>query len=179
MARSTGSWLLGLFAVLTVATMVSCNGSPTSPSADPNLLVQLTDDHTDNVEQVNIFCSSVTANPVGGPPETMNLELSNNPQDLLVLRDAVIPLATAVVALGDYESLRINLDEQQSSIVEGGMTLPLRIPSQEIKILGGFRVDDDGTTTITLDFDAERSLVKLGNGEWLLKPVIAMEVSEP
>ena len=59
------------------------------------------------------------------------------------------------------------------------MTLPLRIPSQEIKILGGFRVDDDGTTTITLDFDAERSLVKLGNGEWLLKPVIAMEVSEP
>ena len=179
MARSTGSWLLGLFGVLTVAAVVSCNGSPTSPSADRNLFVQLTDDHTENVEQVNIFFRSVTANPVGGPPETMILELSSNPQDLLVLRDAVIPLATAVVTPGDYESLRINLDEQQSSIVEGGMTLPLRIPSQEIKILGRFRVDDDGTTTITLDFDAERSLVRLGNGEWLLKPVIAMEVSEP
>jgi hypothetical protein len=85
----------------------------------------------------------------------------------------------ATVEPGDYVSLRINLDEQLSNIVEGGTIFPIRIPSQEIKILGGFSVRDDGPTSVTLDFDAERSLVRLGNGEWLLKPIITMEVSRP
>lgn len=165
--------------VLTVLSMTACDDSPTAPSAGPNLIVQLTDAHTDTVEQVNLYFTSVTANPAGGPPETMALVLTDNPQDLLVLRDAVIPLAMATVEPGDYVSLRINLDEALSNIVEGGKTFPIRIPSEEIKILGGFSVDADGTTTVTLDFDAERSLVRLGNGDWVLKPVIGMEVSGP
>ena len=85
----------------------------------------------------------------------------------------------ARVEPGDYVSLRINLDEELSNIVEGGKIFLFRIPSEEIKILGGFSVRDDGTTSVTLDFDAQRSLVRLGNGGWLLKPVIGMEVSEP
>ena len=165
--------------VLAMFSTVACGDSPTAPSGNGNLVVQLTDDHTDNVEQVNIYFTSVTANSAGGPPETMTLVLSENPQDLLLLRDAVIPLATAVVEPGDYVSLRINLDADQSSVVEGGKTLPLQIPSGEIKILGGFTVSDNATTTVTLDFDAEASLVRQGNGNWLLKPVIAMEVAGP
>ena len=122
--------------VLAMFSTVACGDSPTAPSGSGNLVVQLTDDHTDNVEQVNIYFTSVTANSTGAPPETMTLVLSENPQDLLLLRDAVIPLATAVVEPGDYVSLRINLDADQSSVVEGGKTLPLQIPSGEIKILG-------------------------------------------
>ena len=45
------------------------------------------------------------------------------------------------------------------------------------KSLGGFEVGADGVTTVILDWDADESLVLRGNGEWLLKPVIAMEVS--
>ena len=97
---------------------------PTSPSGSGNLVVQLTDDHTDNVEQVKVFFNGVTADAASGPSETMALVLTDNPQDLLLLRDDVIPLATAIVAPGDYVSLRINLDEDQSSIVEGGRRFP-------------------------------------------------------
>ena len=165
-------------AVLTVC-VTACDDSPTAPSAGPNLVIQLTDDHTDNVEQVNLYFTSVTANSVNGPPETLAVVLTDNPQDLLVLRDAVIELATATVEPGDYVSLRINLGEELSNIVAGGKTFPIRIPSEEIKVLGGFTVRDDGTTRVTLDFDAEQSLVRLGNGEWLLKAVIGMEVSGP
>jgi hypothetical protein len=43
-----------------------------------------------------------------------------------------------------------------------------------VKILGGVAVDPDHKTTITLDFDAKSSLLRLGNGEWLLRPVIVM-----
>lgn len=175
---STIPVLAGL-TVLAMCSAVACGDSPTAPTSSGNLVVQLTDDHTDAVEQVNIYFTSVTANSTGGPPETMVLVLSENPQDLLLLRDAVIPLATAAVEPGDYVSLRINLDADQSNVVEGGKTLPLQIPSGEIKILGGFTVTDNGTTTVTLDFDAEASLVRQGNGNWLLKPVIAMEVAGP
>lgn len=179
MTTTPGSRAMDCLAILTVLSVIACNDSPTAPSPSANLIVQLTDDHTDNVEQVNLFFTSVTANPISGPPETIPVVLTDNPQDLLVLRDAVIPLAIARVEPGDYESLRINLDAEQSNIVEGGKVFPIRIPSEEIKILGGFTVRDDGTTRVTLDFDAERSLVRLGNGEWLLKPVISIEVSEP
>jgi len=87
--------------------------------------------------------------------------LANNPQDLLVLRDTIMPLATATVEPGDHLSLRIDLDEELSKIVEGWKIFPIRIPSEEIKILGGFTVRDDWTTTVTLDFDAERPLIQV------------------
>ena len=177
MTTTPGSRAMGCLAVLTVLSVMAYNDSPTAPSASANLVVQLTDGHTDNVEQVNLYFTSVTANSASGPPEPMAVVLTDNPQDLLVLRDAVITLAMATVEPGDYVSLRINLDEELSNIVEGGKIFPIRIPSQETKILGGFSIRDNGTTSVTLDFDAERSLVRLGNGEWLLKPVIAMEVS--
>jgi hypothetical protein len=169
------SRVLGGLALLTVLSVMACDESPIVPTPSANLVVQLTDDHTDNVEQVNLYFASVTANSAGGPPETMAVVLANNPQDLLVLRDAVIPLAT--VEPGYYVSFLINLHEELSNIVEGGKMFPIRIPSEEIKILGGFTVRDNGTTTVTLDFDAEQSLIRLGNGEWLLKPVVGMEVS--
>jgi hypothetical protein len=163
--------------VIALLALAACGEGPTSPSGNANLIVNLTDDHTDDVDEVNLFFTSVTANPTGGPPETLALALDTNPQDLLVLRDAVVALATSIVEPGDYVSLTINLDQERSNVVEAGEERSLRIPSEEIKILGGFAVGDDGVTIVTLDFDAEKSLVLLGNGEWLLTPVITMDVS--
>ena len=92
-----------------VLVLPACDGSPTSPSGSPNLVVNLTDDYTDDVDEVNIFFASVTANPTDGPPEILELALEQNPQDLLVLQDAVITLATSVVEPGEYASLTIIL----------------------------------------------------------------------
>jgi hypothetical protein len=175
-SRHLGPVCCALMGVL-VLLLAGCDGSPTAPGVGSNLIVHLTDGHTDDVDEVNIFFASVTANPTDGPPELLELALEENPQDLLVLQDAVITLATSVVEPGEYASLMINLDQEQSNVVEAGEERPLRIPSQEIKILGGFTVSEDGVTTVTLDFQAEESLVKLGNGDWLLTPVITMEVA--
>ena len=114
MTTTPHSRVLGGLALLTVLSVMACDESPIAPTPSANLVVQLTDDHTDTVEQVNLYFTSVTANSAGGPPETMAVVLADNPQDLLVLRDAVIPLATATVEPGDYVSLRINLDEELS-----------------------------------------------------------------
>jgi hypothetical protein len=90
--------------------------------------------------------------------------------DLLTLDNQVIALATGAVPAGDYEFIQIEIDPAQSSVLENGVTKSIQTPSNEIKILGGFTVDGD--TTVTLDFDAAKSLLPLGNGAWLLKPVI-------
>lgn len=160
--------------------LVACGDAPTSPTGNANLVVNLTDDHTDNVLEVNLFFTSVTANPKDGPPILVPLALDDddNPQDLLDLQERVIALATGVVDDGEYASITINLDQERSNILL--MTeevVPLRIPSEEIKILGGFTVTEERLTTVTLDFVAHESLVLLGNDEWLLQPVIIMEVS--
>ena len=76
------------------------------------------------------------------------------------------------VTAGEYEFIRVELDQSRSNVIVSGEALPLKIPSEEIKVLGGFVVPTGGFTNILLDFDADKSLVKLGNGNWLLKPVI-------
>lgn len=80
----------------------------------------------------------------------------------------------APTAPGRYEFIQVQLDESRSNVVDAGQVEPLQVPSEKIKLLGGFEFLEDGTTTVLLDFDAEQSLVLRGNGEWLLKPVILM-----
>ena len=83
--------------------------------------------------------------------------------------------ASPGVMAGNYEFIRVELSENGSSIVEAGTGAvhPLRIASDQISVLGGFTVHATGTTDVLLDFDAEASLRHLGNGGWLLTPVIS------
>jgi len=161
------------FTLLAVAGLVAaCGGSPTSPSGNANLRLMLTDAPIEGLDKVNIYFTSVTVKPVGKPGEELTLQLSENPVDLLTLDDKVIGFAAGVVTPGDFEFIHINIDQSKSFIVVKGVETPLRVPSEEIKILGGFTVDTNNATTLTLDFDAEASIVTLGNGGFLLKPVI-------
>lgn len=67
LALSLSVGLIGLVAS-------ACDSSPVSPSGQPNLTIMLTDDITDDVEQVNVYFTSVTAKPVGGPVVELALE---------------------------------------------------------------------------------------------------------
>ena len=55
-----------------IATLSACDRGPTAPSsAAANLVVQLTDAPVQWVEQIHLVFTTVTAKPVGGPPETL------------------------------------------------------------------------------------------------------------
>jgi len=184
---SGGRWqpCLLVFCVLAIAGLVTAScGGPTSPSGSQNLRLMLTDAPLDEVDGVYIHFTSVTVKPVDQPPVEVALTLTPNPVDLLTLANVETLFAAGPVPAGDYEFIRINIDQDHSFIVvEGGNPAnladrrPLRVPSQEVKILGGFTVAQP--TTLTLDFDANASLVHLGNGEWLLRPVIVHTGSQP
>lgn len=148
--------------------------APSAPSGSANLAVMLTDAPIDDVEQVNIYFTSITLKPEGKPVQQLQLELPQNPVNLLMLTDRSIAFATGAVEPARYDFMHLNIDQARSNIVEKGVRKSLRVPSEEVKVVGGFTVDDDHRTTITLDFDAKASLVRQGNGDWLLKPVVVI-----
>ena len=124
-----------------IATLSACDRGPTAPSsAAANLVVQLTDAPVQWVEQIHLVFTTVTAKPVGGPPETLVLGLDPGESlDILKLQKQkeVIPLAAGIVDEGPYEFLMINLNESESYLIFDGEQLPLQVPSEEIKIVGG------------------------------------------
>ena len=82
-----------------------------------------------------------------------------------------------MVEAGTYQFIEILLDEDQSFAVDllTGDEIPLKIPSEKIKINGGpFDVPADLTTSVLIDFDAEKSLKKTGNGRYQLKPFVTI-----
>lgn len=162
---------------IAVFGIVSCGDGPTSPSSQPNLRLMLTDAPIGNVEKVSVYFTSVTVKPVGQPLQELTLQLPENPVDLLTLDNKVIGFATGVMTPGDFEFLQINLDPTKSRLVERGVEKPLHVASEEIKIVRGFTVDRNKITSLTLDFDAAASLVSLGDGEWLLKPVVVVNAN--
>ena len=115
--------------------LAACGDNPASPSGTgSNLRLMLTDAPA-GVDQVNIYFTSVDAKPVGRSLEHLTLNLSANPIDLLTLDDKVVGFAAGEVDPGAYEFLHINIDESRSYLVENGVRKPLRVPSQEIKVV--------------------------------------------
>lgn len=153
-------------------TSLDGGSNSVTSSSDPlgTLSIYLTDAPTDEVSSVNVYITGLTIKRSGASVERFSNDVGLI--DLLDLRDSTMLIAEDNVTAGDYEFIRVELDQSRSNVIVSGETLPLKIPSEEIKVLGGFVVRTGGSTNIVLDFDADKSLVKLGNGNWLLKPVI-------
>lgn len=114
----------------------------------------------------------------------------NTTYDLLTLQNGVEALlGEGNLTVGHYTQMRLVLtDEPDESnntlgeahpfgnyvIVDGGAS-EIIIPSalqSGIKLIKGFDIDANTTTTLTLDFDANKSVYSTGNGQWKLKPTI-------
>jgi len=162
------------FMAVTALVMTSCGGGSDTSSggSSGNLYVHLTDAPTDEVSSVNVYISGLKVKRSGAAVERISNDVGLI--DLLTLTNSTKLIAVASVEPGNYDFIMVQLDQARSNVVvkSTGNTEPLKIPSQEIKVLGGFVVEATGQTNVVLDFDAEKSLVKQGNNNWLLKPVI-------
>jgi len=162
---------LALPTTLTLA-LVACHGSsPTSPSGAAKLEVRMTDAATDAVSELNVHITGLTVKPKDGP--VMQIAGDVGTVDLLKLQGTSKLLATADVPPGDYEFVQVELSPDGSNVVEKtGLQISVALASNEVKVLGGFTVSADQTTSVLLDFKADQSLRLEGNGTWLLTPVI-------
>jgi len=92
--------------------------------------------------------------------------------DLLQFTDVSKILGQKILDSGKYTQIRLKIDSGKVTI--DGVTYDVIVPSKVLKLNRGFELIPNVTLKLTLDFKAEKSLVKSGSDKFTLKPVIAV-----
>lgn len=163
---------LWLVPILAFALVWACK-KDSSTSGTGSLHVRLTDAPAvyDSVI-VEIIGVEVHSNQTGWvsmslpTPGRYNLLQYTNGLDTLI--------ATTTIPSGIVSQIRLILGSN-NSVTKNGVTYPLTIPSGSesgLKLQIHTAIIEGVTTIVLLDFDASRSIVEQGNGNFHLKPVI-------
>lgn len=140
-----------------------------SPSAEETLSTLKADKGQGNPT------SAATADPVASLEEEKSwIKLAVTlpmPVDLLTLKDRLADLGLAELPAGKYTQIRLKVTSAQV-VLQDGSTHGVKIPSGTLKLVHPFTIEAGSQTLMTLDFDAEKSVHKTGNGQYQMKPVI-------
>ncbi|MDD5191395.1 MAG: DUF4382 domain-containing protein [Dehalococcoidales bacterium] len=111
--------------------------------------------------------------------EWLTVEIPANAQtfDLLKVKGIEQLLTTSQMNPGLYTQIRLTVEKAEVSLA-GGALQAATVPSGVLKIVQPFKVNAGETTTLTLDFDAAKSVNVTGNGKVMIKPVIKLLVSK-
>jgi hypothetical protein len=159
-----------LFSLMAIA--IGFTACQKSKSGTTQMNVKITDAPGDydaiilNIKEINVLTSEGSSTlPVTGEPFDI-LKFRNG-------RDTLI--ASQSIPAGRIQEVRFVLEPTGNEIIVDGVSYNLNTPSGQssgVKL----KVQDDLTEgvayTLTLDFDAAKSIVRLGNGGYSLKPVI-------
>lgn len=163
--------------------------SPTSPTAaNGNFRMMLTDSPFSDAKAVLISFTSVSAHrdgeggftTLGSGTRTCDLKKLQGPEDIL---------GVGTMPQGHYTQVRlmvasavIYFDNPSSGSAcatniapPPGRSAAVEIPSGEIKLNREFDITTNGVTTLTLDFDGDKSIRETGNGRFMMSPVIAVK----
>jgi hypothetical protein len=128
-------------------------------------------------DQVNIVVTRVEVHKANTDSTSGWFVINDNTAnyDLLTLRNgASVVLGDTLLDAGRYTQIRLIIGTG-SNVVVDGVTYPLEISSGEqtgVKLNHSFVIEDGLLYELLLDFDAERSIILTGSGEYILKPVI-------
>jgi hypothetical protein len=184
MKRILSRTLLSLSCVAAVA----CGDSQTGPSG--TVTIRLTDTPFADAKAVLVTFSEVSAHRSDGDWATLPFSPASSTRtcDLKKLAGAQDVLGTGPLTEGHYTQLRLMITSASlywdnpatgppcaaTVDVPAGRSSSLDIPSGEIKLNREFDVTAAGATTITLDFDGDKSIIETGNGQFKLSPVISV-----
>jgi hypothetical protein len=129
-------------------------------------------------QQVNVevLLVSVNVENSNGNSLWMNLPTHSGIYNLLDLQNGIDTnlVDIAQVPAGDIHQMRLLLGPNNTVMVDS-VLYPMKVPSgtqSGIKVNGTIHVVPNSNTSILLDFDASKSVVQNGNGDYHLKPVI-------
>lgn len=123
----------------------------------------------------------VTIDEVSAHSETEGwMVVSSTPKtyDLLQLKASgdVVVLADAQISQGAYDQLRLKISKV--IVTDANGTHEAKLPSGELKIVGGMDVKANETSSVKFDFIADESLHVTGNGKYIMAPVVQVETRE-
>lgn len=140
---------------------------------------------TDKPPELNISSALVTITSVGvhragfGYNENNDsskgwITIDNKSQtfDLILLQNLTDLLSKENLTVGIYTQIRLYVEKALITI--DNIEYDLKIPSKNIKIVTNFLIFEKETTTLLLDFDVYKSVVKNGNDEYIFNPTIKL-----
>lgn len=153
-----------------------CSDS-TSPAKEQGQIKITLVDAPAGFDQVNIVVTRVEVHTAGADSNSGWFVINNNAAtyNLLTLRNgASVVMGNNSLDVGHYTQIRLIIGTG-SNVVVNGVIYTLEIPSGEqsgLKLNHAFDIQPELLYELILDFDAERSIVLTGNGQYKLKPVI-------
>jgi hypothetical protein len=136
------------------------------------LTILMTDAPIDDLSEVHVYITGVSTQVNGGTVLSMNENFGD--VDLLALQKKTMTVVNTEIPSATYDYVGFNLDQDKSYVIEGGERKPLSIPNGSVKVTGPFVVTQGATTTVTLDFDAKKSLTHHSDGSWSMNPVVVV-----
>lgn len=111
--------------------------------------------------------------------------------NLLALQNGLSEtLGEANISVGKYTQMRLILGNEEDNgtnilgnphpysqyvvFTDGSDVAPLDTPSDVVKQNHNFNIVEGSTIILTIDFDANKSIVEKGNGQYSLKPVLGL-----
>lgn len=166
----------GLF--LLAIGFTACQKNETG-SGTTQLQVRMTDAPGD-FEEINLNVKNIVVkvNDTASTPYILEANKQFNVLDFrLGTAKPDILLASEEVPTGEIKEVRLVLNESGNTIKVGGQLYDLKIPSGyssgwKIKLTETPSLNPGIAYSLVLDFDAAKSIVKTGNGKFLLKPVV-------
>jgi len=155
------------------ALVITGCGSSSSGSDTGKLTLGLTDGPVENAEQVVVTFNAVELH--GAENKTITFD---EPKAINLLayqgEDRIVLLDDEVLQAGNYQWIRLAVDEASSYILIDGQQHTLDIPSGAqtgLKLNRGFTLAADGSTDFAIDFDLRKS-VTLSNQGYKLRPTL-------
>lgn len=169
---------LTLLAILLLGMVIlfSCSKSTSTNPDKASIVVYLTDAPS-SFDAVNIVVTQVSVHMAGNDSlsgwQTISDTTAN--YDLLNLQNgANVLFANHELPAGQYTQIRLIIGNG-SNVVVNGITYPLTIPSGSqtgIKLNHTFTIVNGEVYQLLLDFNAEKSIIQTGAGQYKLNPVI-------
>ncbi|MDX1696612.1 MAG: DUF4382 domain-containing protein [Ketobacteraceae bacterium] len=165
--------LAGLLAAPVLLT--GCGGSSSSGSSTGSLSVNITDAAVDNADEVVVSFTGITIKPANQSAVTFSFTEAKS-IDLLQLQgnNSTSLITDEEVLAGRYNWVRLEVAD--AYIVVGGQQFDLTIPSASqtgLKLVSGFDVLADSSSSFTIDFDLRKSVIENNQG-YQLKPTLRL-----
>ena len=158
-----------IFAVL----LMSCSKEDKTSNESAKLLVYLTDKPA-NYQKVVIDVKDVQISMNDSSWQSLSGVKAGSYDLLRLVNDKDTLLSNSDIPTGTLQQMRLVLGSNNYVVVDG-QNIPLETPSAQqsgLKLNVHQNITGGVLYTLTLDFDAGKSIVATGNGKYILKPVI-------
>ncbi len=169
---------LGLLIIafwIVALTVAACGGS-SSPSGTLEVIVK--DAPPAGVTKVLVTTKNIQVHRAGAGDDSGWETVIGDERtfDLVAVSQVAQILGAGTLPVGSYTQVR--MDVPKVRVTANGVDFDATVPSEKLKLVGNFNVNANATTSLTLDFIGDQSLVLTGQGKALFKPVVKLEVGD-